>query len=132
LAEAETLVQELRRSQAVAESRVQELRNQLAKDDRHFQFMIERISSLEWERHRLTQCLGWLGRIRFRRLVQTPGTTATGGSDQVSLVNPDPDIDLSDRGPDPHTTYPAPRTRDQTAGGNADHLSTVRSVESLA
>ena len=132
LAEAERSLQELRSSQAVADAKVQELRSQLAKDDRHFQFMVDRISSLEWERHRLTQCLGWFGRIRFRRMVQNPRATLTSDSDQVSLVNVDPEAAPSVGSADPNTAYPPPQTREPPVGGNADHLATVRSVESLA
>ncbi len=69
LADSEQEMQRVRRHHAVAEARLAELRRQLAGEDQQIQFMIDRINSLEQERFRLSQSLGWLGRLRYRRMI---------------------------------------------------------------
>ncbi len=69
-AKLERELEEARRSHAVAEAKLTELRTRLSSDDQQFQFMVDRIKSLEQERHRLTRSLGWFGRLRYRRLVE--------------------------------------------------------------
>jgi excisionase family DNA binding protein len=117
LAEAEETLAHLRRSQAVAEAKIEELQKQLANDDRHFQFMVDRITSLEWERQRLSGALGWFGRLRYRRMVTNP-SPAPGydARDAVVATNPSPpsgDIGLDDRPPppDPSNSVPPPSRR---------------------
>ncbi|MDH3299027.1 MAG: hypothetical protein OES24_00805 [Acidimicrobiia bacterium] len=63
-------LEEARRNKAVAEARAVELTTRLSSEDQQFQFMVDRIKSLEQERDRLNQSLGWLGRLRYRRLVE--------------------------------------------------------------
>lgn len=63
-------LEDARREQAVAEARLAEIQARLSSEDLQFQFMVDRIRSLEQERHRLSRSLGWFGRLRYRRLVE--------------------------------------------------------------
>lgn len=70
LADLQRELEVARRNQAVAEARLTEVQTRVSSDDQQFQFMIDRIKSLEQERQRLSRSLGWLGRYRYRRLVE--------------------------------------------------------------
>jgi len=105
LAEAQRSLDELRQIHAVAEGKLDELRQQLGNDNRQFQFMVDRIASLENERHRLTQCLGWFGRFRYRRLLigelDAPLVEHAVGAGDLGLDPPPP--------PEPERRYPPPQ-----------------------
>jgi len=124
LAEAEAALSELRRTQAVAEAKLDELRNQLDHDDRQFQFMVDRISTLETERQRLHQSLGWFGRLKYRRLLQQGWGAGSGGYD---LDPPETPSTTSQVGYPP--PQPAPPVK--ADGSDSTALATVRTVEAL-
>ena len=125
------------RDQAVAEAKVQELRRQLANDERHFQFMVDRITSLELERQRLTQSLGWLGRMRYQRTAAQNSPTAAvepTGEPLVATQAEDPnDAPLADR-TDARRYYPRPVPSPTPAPRPAtmDALATVQNMDAIA
>lgn len=130
LAQADRALEQLRRDQAVAEAKVHELRKQLANDDRHFQFMVDRITSLESERQRLSQCLGWLGRLRYRRMLQNPRPQQ--GHNTPPPGSENHEIDLTDADSDQQTSYPPPEPVGRQSTAPSDALTTVQNVEPLA
>ena len=129
LIRAERCLEELRRDQAVAEAKIRELRKRLANDERHFQFMVDRITFLERERQRLSRCLGWLGRFRYRRLVENPSPT------QMPAEVPEPSlpVEMDDRpvGAEPRYPRPQPSSRREEVEINAD-LNTVATLNPVA
>jgi len=101
LADLQRELEDARRDRAVAEARLTEVRSRLSNDDHQFQFMVDRIKSLEQERHRLSRSLGWFGRFRYRRLVER----------DLSRSSPS-----AGRSPEDHgSVEPAGRATDETA-----------------
>ncbi len=68
LTASEQQLEEIKRRHAVAQAKLAELRKQVGDENRQFQFMVDRINSLEQDRRRLSLSLGWLGKLRYRRL----------------------------------------------------------------
>lgn len=71
LASVEQELAQLQRAKAVAEAKAEELRRFLEREQTQFRFMSERVAALEQERDQLLASLGWLGRKRYRRIVES-------------------------------------------------------------
>jgi hypothetical protein len=71
LAAAEKELAQLQRAKAVAEAKAEELRRFLEREQAQFRFMSERVAALEQERDQLLASLGWIGRRRYRQIVES-------------------------------------------------------------
>ena len=71
LTAAEQELAQVQRAKAVAEAKAEELRRFLDREQTQFRFMSERVAALEQERDQLLASLGWLGRKRYRRIVES-------------------------------------------------------------
>lgn len=71
LAATERELAQLQRAKAVAEAQAEELRRFLEREQTQFRFMGERVAALEQERDQLLASLGWLGRRRYRQIVES-------------------------------------------------------------